>query len=57
MTDLGALDRLVSNPSHNLVKSVEGSTTCWLDPLVTSLFHDLMKSVGGFMICRSTNIL
>ena len=57
MTDLDALDRLVSNLSHDLVKSVGGSTTCRLDLLVTSPFYDLMKSVGEFMTCRSTNIL
>ena len=47
MIDLGALDRLVSNPSHDLVKSVGGSMTCRLDPLVTNPSHDLAKSVGG----------
>ena len=57
MTDLGALNRLVSNPSHDLIKSVGGSMTCRLDPLVTSLFHDLVKSMEGFMTCRSSNIL
>ena len=57
MTDLGVLDRLISNPSHDSIKSVGGSTTCRLDPLVTSPFHDLIKSVRGFMICRSINIL
>ena len=57
MTDLGALDRLVFNPSHDFVKSVGGSMTCQLDPLVISPFHDLMKSVEGFMTYRSTNIL
>ena len=47
MTDLGTLDQLISNPSHDLVKSVEGSMICQLDPLVTNPSHDLMKLVGG----------
>ena len=47
MTDLGALDRLTSNPSHDLINSVGGSTIYRLDPLVTNPFHDLVKSVGG----------
>ena len=57
ITDLGSLDRLVSNPSHDLVKLVGGSMTCRLDPLVTSPFNDLMKLVRGFMTCRSIDVL
>ena len=57
MNDLSALDQLISNLSYDLIKSVRGSTTYWLDAPVTNLFHDLMKSVKKFMTCKSTNIL
>ena len=48
--DLRILDRLISNPSHDLVKSIGGSTICWLNPLVTNPSHHLMKSVGGLLL-------
>ena len=47
MTDLGTLDQLVSNPSHDLIKLMGGSMTCRLDPLVSYPSHDLVKSVEG----------